>query len=425
MIRAGFALAALALPMLAQTLLVEAESFDQPGGWVLDQQFMEQMGSPFLLAHGMGSPVSDARTTVKLPKPGTYRVWVRTRDWVAPWKGKGAPGRFQVLAAGKPLGVTFGASGAAWHWQDGGTIEIPGASFTLTRTSPASTATATPPAFANLDSAPGGRRWRGATAEPSSAGQYDLVGGGVANPRRLSPPTKVALQDRRRASWIGPSWAKSAHPYPSLGMVVDELDPHRGKGNTARRTTTTKKNSSVVRAGNLSQRDRCADKWRTARYRHNVVTGRAASGATRRCFPAVRSVAGRAPTTQAREQGRDGRSTPDPGSAHGHLGDVVLGRGGQARSISRNAMGHSVQACRMPRAALELGDGAKPAWVSAAKPSATTACRALNWSFQKNHARQGKYPTSWRVGMSASGSASADDVILTQQDIEQQRRFPD
>ena len=43
-------------------VLVEAESFDSLGGWVLDQQFMDQMGSPFILAHGSGIPVADATT---------------------------------------------------------------------------------------------------------------------------------------------------------------------------------------------------------------------------------------------------------------------------------------------------------------------------------------------------------------------------
>ena len=50
---------------------------------------MEQMGSPYLLAHGLGVPVQDAVTTAKFPVAGTYRVWVRTRDWVAPWKAPG------------------------------------------------------------------------------------------------------------------------------------------------------------------------------------------------------------------------------------------------------------------------------------------------------------------------------------------------
>ena len=37
-------------------VLVEAESFADPGGWVLDTQFIANMGSPYLLAHGMGRP---------------------------------------------------------------------------------------------------------------------------------------------------------------------------------------------------------------------------------------------------------------------------------------------------------------------------------------------------------------------------------
>ena len=41
------------------TLIVEAEMFQKRGGWVLDQQFMDQMGSPFLLAHGLGKPVEE------------------------------------------------------------------------------------------------------------------------------------------------------------------------------------------------------------------------------------------------------------------------------------------------------------------------------------------------------------------------------
>ena len=36
-----------------KTVLVEAESFAELGGWVIDQQAMDQMGSPFLLAGGI------------------------------------------------------------------------------------------------------------------------------------------------------------------------------------------------------------------------------------------------------------------------------------------------------------------------------------------------------------------------------------
>ncbi|MDR1456263.1 MAG: hypothetical protein LBJ01_11470, partial [Tannerella sp.] len=43
-------------------LFIEAESFATKGGWVVDQQFMDLMGSPYLMAHGMGVPVGDAST---------------------------------------------------------------------------------------------------------------------------------------------------------------------------------------------------------------------------------------------------------------------------------------------------------------------------------------------------------------------------
>lgn len=38
------------------TLLIEAENFEEKGGWLVDPQFVEQVGSPYLLAHGLGEP---------------------------------------------------------------------------------------------------------------------------------------------------------------------------------------------------------------------------------------------------------------------------------------------------------------------------------------------------------------------------------
>src|ERR1700733_15725793 len=73
----------------ADQLLVEAESFKDPGGWMLDTQFIEIMGSPYLLAHGLGQPVKDATTRVTFPSAGQYHVYVRTKDWVAHWKAPG------------------------------------------------------------------------------------------------------------------------------------------------------------------------------------------------------------------------------------------------------------------------------------------------------------------------------------------------
>ena len=99
----------------AAEVLVEAEAFADRGGWVLDPQFMDQMGSPYLLAHGLGKPVANAKTEAEFPAPGSYRLWVRTMDWVPSHH----PGRFKVVVAGTEIAATFGEQGEGWVWQDG------------------------------------------------------------------------------------------------------------------------------------------------------------------------------------------------------------------------------------------------------------------------------------------------------------------
>ncbi|HID22726.1 MAG TPA: FAD-dependent oxidoreductase, partial [Planctomycetaceae bacterium] len=127
----GVIMAALVGIAAGESLLIEAESFRDHGGWKLDTQFVDIMGSPYLLAHGLGRPVADAVTEITVPRPGTYRVFVRTKDWVARWKAPGQPGRFQLLINGKPLPETFGTKGAEWFWHDGGTVELTDTQVTL------------------------------------------------------------------------------------------------------------------------------------------------------------------------------------------------------------------------------------------------------------------------------------------------------
>ena len=54
-------------------LWIEAEQFADKGGWVNDPQFVDLMGSPYLLANAMGKPVSDAVTEVTVPRTAQYR----------------------------------------------------------------------------------------------------------------------------------------------------------------------------------------------------------------------------------------------------------------------------------------------------------------------------------------------------------------
>ena len=113
-----------AVYLSAQDVFIEAEQFDNKGGWVVDAQFMDQMGSPYLLAHGVGTPVADASTNVVFPSTGTYHAWVRTYNWNSPWDASQAPGIFQLVVNGKPTTDKLGDVPTRWGWQYAGKMEI-------------------------------------------------------------------------------------------------------------------------------------------------------------------------------------------------------------------------------------------------------------------------------------------------------------
>jgi hypothetical protein len=100
---------------------LEVEQFENCGGWSNDSQFVDLMGSPYLLATGLGKPVADATGTAHISRSGKYRLWVRCKDWLPP----NSPGQFQVYVGGKVSPVTFGsAADDSWKWVDGGTFHL-------------------------------------------------------------------------------------------------------------------------------------------------------------------------------------------------------------------------------------------------------------------------------------------------------------
>jgi hypothetical protein len=241
--------AVVAVSAQGQMVLVEAESFGHLGGWVVDQQAMDQMSSPYLLAHGLGEPVEDAATDVQFPEPGAYRVWVRTRDWVASFGASGAPGRFQVRVDGVTLEPVFGTEGAAWHWQDGGLVEIAGARVRLSlhdltgfegRCDALLFVKDT--AFVPPDDGEALLAFRraglGLPERPQDAGSFDfvVVGGGIAGTCAAVSAARLGLsvalvQDRPVLGGNNSSEVRvhlqgktNLPPYPALGNLVRELD---------------------------------------------------------------------------------------------------------------------------------------------------------------------------------------------------------
>ena len=276
--------AAVLLPLqfsCAYTLLLEAEAFDDLGTWVIDQQFMDQMGSPYLLAHGLGTPVKDASASVAFPAVGEYRVWVRTKDWVAPFKAAGKPGGFQIVIDGKAIETTFGTERPDWHWQFGGKVNITKqkviiALHDLTGFEGRCDAIVfsneenfTPPNELKKMT-----QWRrnllNISDKPQDAGQFDLVvvGGGIAGVCTSLSASRLGLQvaliqDRpvlggNNSSevrvWLGGKI--KFEPFPKIGDIVNELEPkeraHYGPENTANKYEDPKREAIVRAEKNIS-----------------------------------------------------------------------------------------------------------------------------------------------------------------------------
>ncbi len=233
-----------------EMIFIEAESFSERGGWVIDQQSMDVMQSAYLMAHGLGLPVSDANTIIEVPSKGNYHVWVRTRDWTAPWNVEGSPGRFQLSIDGQTLKTTFGTEGVEWHWQQGGSIrlkpnqmkisfhDLTGFNGRCDAIVLTTDKKFTPPN--QLEELTAFRHKNlGFRDEPEDAGEYDLVvvGGGLAgicaavSAARLG--LKVALVQNRPVLGgngssevrVGLSGLIYQKPYTNLGSLVDELGP--------------------------------------------------------------------------------------------------------------------------------------------------------------------------------------------------------
>ncbi len=175
------------IPKLA--ILVEAEDFADYGGWVLDSQFEMQMGSPYLMAHGLGRPVADASTSIAVEHAGTYEVWVRAKDWVPGYH----PGRFTLSIDGTTLATEFGADDRDWSWQFAGKVRLSQGSVRLALHDLTGfdgrcdaiyfSADGSVPLDSINESSRAWRRvMRGLPDEPLDAGTFDVVvvGGGIS-----------------------------------------------------------------------------------------------------------------------------------------------------------------------------------------------------------------------------------------------------
>jgi hypothetical protein len=459
------------------TLLIEAESFRYTGGWVVDQQFMDQMGSPFLLAHGMGTPVADATTEITVPAAGAYHLWVRTRDWVAPWKAQGAPGRFQVLLNGAAVKTTFGTEGENWHWQDGGMVTLKAgktalALHDLTGFEGRCDAILLT-ADANLrppDAGPALASFRKQNlpvpAAPEAAGEFDLVvvGGGMAGTTTAVAAArnglKVAfIQDRPILGGntsseirVALGGAINLPPYPAIGAIVAELDPGKAGNAGPAANYDDERKLAVVQAEKnirlfLNTRATSVEKQGnriTAVIARDVNTGRE----RRYTAPLFVDCTGDGNLGEMAgadsRYGRESQSETNESMAPTVADKLVMGTSimwysddaGKPAAFPETPWALQFNDKTMQNATRGDWDwetGQNRHQILESEYIRDHAFRAIygNWSYQKNHAAtKAKYENlrlSWvaYVGGKRESRRLLGDVILQQQDIVENREFPD
>ncbi len=267
----SFLLATPALFLQADKILIETESFSDHGGWKLDTQFIREMGSPYLLAHGLGTAVEDATTSIEVNEGGSYQLFARTKDWVARWGAKGQPGRFQIIVNGNPVKASFGTQGAEWNWQAGGQVTLKKGTNTLALSDLTgfngrcdaiylTSSKEVPPNDSQILG-----NWRrellGISEKPIEK-KYDLVviGGGYSGMGAAISGArmgcKVALiQDRPVLGGNGSSevrvWAKGnirRGKYPRIGEIIEEICDHATKSPGTYEEFEDAKKETIVRA---------------------------------------------------------------------------------------------------------------------------------------------------------------------------------
>ena len=269
----------------SNSVMLLATKFADKGDWTVEQQFVLQMGSSYLLAHGLGNPLAkDAVTSFNIEEEGDYTLLVRTKNWTAFWSEGKTPGVFQVKVDGQADTAEFGlgcegatrAERAAWYWQKGGTYHLAkGTHEVALHDLTGFDGRCDAIILTKADEMPGDsvqdykevRKAVLGEETPAEKGHYDfvVVGGGISGmcaalaAARLG--SKVALiQDRYVLGGnnssevrVGLGGQINIDPYPSLGYLLNEIGPDRiGNARGAHHYQDDKKMNVILAEENIT-----------------------------------------------------------------------------------------------------------------------------------------------------------------------------
>lgn len=259
------------------SVMVLATTFADKGDWTVEQQFVLQMGSSYLLAHGIGTPLQkDAVMEIEVPAAGRYNILVRTKNWTKYWSDGLTPGRFQVLVDGVADATEFGTGEKDWYWQKGGSVELSKGKHTLAlHDLMGFDGRCDAIILTQTDEVPGNsleeyfavRKALLGENKPEDKGSFDfvVVGAGMSGlcaaiaASRLG--LKVALiQDRYVLGGnnssevrVGLGGQINVAPYPSLGYILNEIGPDRiGNARGAHHYQDEKKMNVILAEKNIT-----------------------------------------------------------------------------------------------------------------------------------------------------------------------------
>lgn len=107
---------------------IDAVDFSDYGGFVKETQFVREMGQPYLLANGTGTPVKPATVSFEVKSNSFYRFFVRTKNWLCDY----APDGIVLEIDGvKSEHICAKCHTSGWNFEIGADVELTAGKHTL------------------------------------------------------------------------------------------------------------------------------------------------------------------------------------------------------------------------------------------------------------------------------------------------------
>ena len=111
-----------------ETIWLDATDFSERGGFVLETQFVCEMGQAYLMADGVGEPVMPASVKFTVNEGGKYRFFARVKNWCVEHRPDGIILEVDGVRSGHTCAMMH-VNG--WYFEVGGDFELSCGEHTL------------------------------------------------------------------------------------------------------------------------------------------------------------------------------------------------------------------------------------------------------------------------------------------------------